>query len=440
VTVQRESKAAAAAEEAVTPSAAIRIPINNVVAGGDYTGQIKIGSQGVVANVILDTGSSTLAVVPRIYQIAHDTDVKFTSYAQQVRYGTGGWSGPVIQTSLSMGSAGQEASITTYMAIADEQLPHNFSPADGILGLAFNALNSAFDLEAYLTSERVHPPVTYPWPFPVSRSTAVLQRVDAFLDRMGQGIDLTPYFTVLEQAGVARNIFAFYTLRSWPTMASANPADDPLNNGIFVLGGGLEQTDLYNGEAISVDVLDDLYYNTNLKGVQVGDGNVIEVSPPPASQAKSLISNSIIDSGTNSLVLATAVYDAVVSALSGLGARFASLIDAATSQGGHGAVDQSSLDLTSWPNITFVLQGETGADVSLTCAPSTYWQTDFPQPGQAIFQINGGSPVPLSILGLPLLNNYYTVFDRTQDPYGAVRFAPIAPPAAGTGATTPGAR
>ena len=375
--------------------------------------------------------------MPRIYKVAQDTDARFTQYAQQVSYGTGGWSGPVIQTSLGMGSAGEEASVTTYMAIADEQLPNNFGPADGILGLAFNALNSAFDLEAYLTSERVDPAVTYPWPFPVSTSSAAVQRVEAFLARMGQEIDLQPYFTALEQGGVARNLFAFYTLRSVPNMASANPADDPLNNGIFVLGGGLEQTDLYNGEAISVDVLDDLYYNTNLKGVQVGDGSVIPVSPPPASQAKTLVSNSIIDSGTNSLVLTTAVYGAVVSALRGQGPQFASLIDGATSQG---AVEKSGLDLTSWPNITFVLQGETGADVSLTCAPSTYWQTDAPQPGLAMFQINNGGTFPQSILGLPLFNNYYTVFDRTQDPYGAVRFAPIAPTAAGVGATTPGAR
>jgi len=167
MTVQQETKAAAA--KAVQPSPAIRIPISNVKGGGDYTGQIKIGSKQIVANVILDTGSSTLAVVPRVYKIANDTDVSFTPYAQQVMYGTGGWSGPVIQTSLSMGSAGQETSVSTYMAIVDEQLPNNFGPADGILGLAFNALNSAFNLQAYLTSERVDPPVTYPWPFPSAR-------------------------------------------------------------------------------------------------------------------------------------------------------------------------------------------------------------------------------------------------------------------------------
>jgi Eukaryotic aspartyl protease len=434
-TPQPTAKPAAGSQATVVPSTAIRIPINNVRVG-DYTAQIKIGSQGVVANVILDTGSSTLAIVPGAYQIDQDTDVKVTPLAQIVKYGTGGWIGPVIVTSVSMGSAGREASVRASLAIADEELPNNFGAADGILGLAFNSLNLAFDLQAFLSSAHVHPPVTYPWPFAVSRSSAVLQEVAAFVTVTGQGVDLQPYFTALEETGVARNIFAFYTLRSVPNMASANPVDDPLNNGIFVLGGGLEQTDLYRGEPISVAVLDDKWYNTNLKGVRVGNGSVIEVSPLPASQAKSQISNSIMDTGTNSLLLTGAVYNAVVSALKGLGPQFASLIDAATSQG---AVDQSSLNLSSWPDITFVLQGETGADVSLTCAPSTYWQNDFP-PGRARFQILNGMAQPLSILGLPLFNNYYTVFDRTQHPYGAVRFAPIVPPPAATGASTPAAR
>jgi hypothetical protein len=33
--------------------------------------------------------------------------------------------------------------------------------------------------------------------------------------------------------------------------------------------------------------------------------------------------------------------------------------------------------------------------------------------------------MPQSILGLPLMNNYYTVFDRSLDAYGTVRFAAI---------------
>ena len=400
----------------------IRIPINNVKGGGDYTGEIRVGSQGAVANVILDTGSSTLAVIPRVYKVAEDKNVTLTSFAQLVTYGTGGWSGPVLQTTLSMGSGGNQASVDTYIAIADEQLPHNLGPADGILGLAFNSLNAAYDLTAYLTSHNVNPPVTYPWLFPVRTSAAALQQVEQFLARLTE-IDLTPYFTALETANVTRNIFAFYTLRSTPNMASGNPATDPLNNGIFVLGGGLDQTDLYTGAPLNVAVLDDLYYNTNLKAVQVGNAAPVGVNPLPASQAKSLGSNSIVDSGTNSLVLAQDVYNAVISGLGSLSANFATLVREATS---NGAVPQSNLNLRNWPDIKFVMQGADGSDVTLICAPATYWQTDAYQAGYAAFQINNGGNFPLSILGLPLFNNYYTVFDRTQNPYGTINFAPIA--------------
>src|SRR5437763_9891512 len=48
--------------------------------------------------------------------------------------------------------------------------------------------------------------------------------------------------------------------------------------------------------------------------------------------------------------------------------------------------------------------------------PQTYWQTNHPDVGKAVFQIGGGEAQ--SIFGLPLLNNYYTVFDRSADKNG----------------------
>jgi hypothetical protein len=73
------------------------------------------------------------------------------------------------------------------------------------------------------------------------------------------------------------------------------------------------------------------------------------------------------------------------------------------------------------------LSGENGEDVELSCTPSTYWQVDFPAQGQAMFQVSGPlAHANQSILGLPLLNNYYSVFDRSQDSQGVIRFAPIA--------------
>jgi hypothetical protein len=113
-------------------------------------------------------------------------------------------------------------------------------------------------------------------------------------------------------------------------------------------------------------------------------------------------------------------------AATGPRSNFATLVRDATS---NGAVPASGLNLSSWPDMSFVMQGADGSDVTLTCAPATYWQTDAPQPGDAMFQINNRGNFPMSILGLLLFNNYYTVFDRSQNPYGTISFAPIATPA-----------
>lgn len=406
----------------------VRVPITNVYGGGDYTAQIAIGSNKTVANVIMDTGSSTLAVTPKIYDPKADASVQATALAQDVIYGTGGWTGPVVQTELSIGSGGEAVSLVAYMALTDEQEPHNFGNADGILGLAYNQLNEAHNLAAYLSEQNIAPPVTYPWPFPVHSSSVAVQQFGTFLSRMPRE-DLPPYFTALEEQKIEKNKFAFYTLRSVPRVAPGasnleSLASDPLNKGFFIFGGGEEQTDLYTGQFVSVDVVDDAWYNTDLLAVQVSGAKAVEIKPLSPKYAKTMLSNSIVDSGTNSLVLASAVFEAIMHSLQQLNPSFIGLIE--TASRGE-AIATSQLQLGDWPDIIFTLRGENGEPVELTCAPSTYWQVDAPQAGQAMFAISS-SPEQQSILGLPLLNNYYTVFDRTQDPYGAIRFAPITSP------------
>jgi len=59
----------------------------------DYNGPDSVGSQNVPANVILDTGSSTLAIKHSVYKPTADKNLKGTKYAQDVAYGTGGWAG-----------------------------------------------------------------------------------------------------------------------------------------------------------------------------------------------------------------------------------------------------------------------------------------------------------------------------------------------------------
>jgi hypothetical protein len=69
----------------VSPNAnVVRVPITNVYANGDYTAQIKIGSGQETANVILDTGSSTLAVSSAAYDPEQDIDKQITSLAHAI--------------------------------------------------------------------------------------------------------------------------------------------------------------------------------------------------------------------------------------------------------------------------------------------------------------------------------------------------------------------
>ena len=404
---------------------AVRIPINNIPANGDYTAQILVGSQNVPANVIMDTGSSTLAVKHSVYKPTADKNLKPTQYAQDVSYGTGGWAGPVVITSIGMGLPGNNVTLQqSPMAIADDQQPHNFGKADGILGLAYNSLNNAYDLAPLLQQKKINPAVSYPWPFPVKNSNALLTQLGQTFENLQQ-VDIPPYFDELEQNGIVADRFSFYTLRSFPSFAGSNHAQNPLNNGFFIMGGGPADTDLYTGDFVNVQVFDDAWYNTNLKAVQVDGTPPVAIAPLSSSDRRQMLSNSIVDSGTNALFLAPEVLNAIAAALNKLNPDFLKAIETASQQ--KDGVATSQLGLDKWPSISFILTGDANQDVKLSCSPNTYWQVDMPKAGQAVCQIVGNN-VAQSILGLPLMNNYYTVFDRTMNRTGVIRFAPIKQP------------
>jgi hypothetical protein len=127
-------------------------------------------------------------------------------------------------------------------------------------------------------------------------------------------------------------------------------------------------------------------------------------------------SNSIVDSGTNSLNLGQQLLDALVS-------KFSPDQQNLLNQSISGQlVSTANLDLPSWPTITFVLEGDSG-DVSLDVPPDNYWQVNTEQVGAAMVAITKGQD-GLAILGLPLMNGYFTIFDGEADNgRGAVKFA-----------------
>jgi hypothetical protein len=426
--------ATAAAPAKRTPTAVvtpIRIPITNIHDGNDFTAQILVGSQSAPCNVILDTGSSTLAVTPTAYDATGDKNLTPTTLAQLVEYGTGGWAGPVVHTNVSMGLAGTTVNLPSApIAITDVQQAGNFSgTVDGIMGLAYNSLNNAFDFKNYFAKHKIKPPATYPWSFPShSFKKFTVQFNELIKKQKVPQTDVDPYFTDLEKQGIVANKFAFYTLRSCSVLGTDDQPDaqDPLNQGFFIMGGGEEQTDLFTGSFVSVQVLHDVYYNTNLKSVQVAGTPAVAALPLQAEYVPYMVSNSIIDSGTSYLALSGDVFNAIMNSMQTLNPNFKSLIQEAMSS--DNGIDMSKLDLSQWPAVSFILTGENGQDVTLTCSPQTYWQENFPQHGMALFQMGGPGPQEdqnQSILGLPLMNNYYSVFDRTQDTNGVIRFAPI---------------
>ena len=71
----------------------VRIPITNVYADGDYTGVILVGQARKPMNVLLDTGSSALALDGTKYAPDFANGDQSTNLAQTDSYGDGS-SGP----------------------------------------------------------------------------------------------------------------------------------------------------------------------------------------------------------------------------------------------------------------------------------------------------------------------------------------------------------
>ena len=377
----------------------IRIPITNTYAGGDYTGTIYVGSQKKPVNVLLDTGSSTLAVEESAYNPTSDPAVQITDLIQEVSYvDNSGWIGSVVLADICLGQGTGSVTLPKVnTAVAYSVTKSMFGKYDGILGLAYTKLNDAY----------VMPGKTFP---PNHNYNQVQGARKTFIN---------PIFTQLEDAGLVANKFAFYTLRSMLSLAQPDVTKDPLNSGFLILGGGEESTDLYTGTFQNIRVLDDLYYNTNLTSVVVGGGTPIAVPPPTKSSGNA--TNSVIDSGTNSLLLDQNLYNAIAKEMGTAKARLLS----------QGQMPIAGFNPSDWPAIAFIFEGDAGSTVKLVVQPSTYWQTNAGEKGLVVAAMRGdnGELQGQSILGLPLMNNYFMLFDRSVDQgLGVIKCAAIKNP------------
>jgi hypothetical protein len=208
---------------------------------------------------------------------------------------------------------------------------------------------------------------------------------------------------------------SFYTRRSFVHVGGGG-ANDPLNNGWMIVGGGEESTELYTGSFQTVKVLSDDWYSTRLKEVVVGNSSPVAAR---LNGPKGKPSNSIVDSGTNSLNISPQMLSAMISKFS----HDQQLLLMKSIHQGQ-LVPMSKLRLDECPTISFVMEGEMG-DVKLDVAPSNYWQVNTLKVGYAAAAITVGQP-DLAILGPPLMNGYFTIFDGEADGgKGVIKFATV---------------
>lgn len=416
----------------------LHLPITLAYAKGAYTVPIEFGSQRRPARLVLDTGSSTLVVLPHVYDPAADTSLAATSWAQEVRYGQGIWAGPVLRAQVNLGHDEHARQVDAAQFALVEAAVQDMRGADGIFGLAYRGLDTAHDMQAYLQDQGTTPALTWPWPF----TDAQEADLDAFghLIRQQPRVPLTPLFSTMAEHGLVRNRFAMLIRRALAHVIDDAAHDDqlaadPLNRGMLVIGGGEECEELHDGAFRDVQIVHDLYYNAHLVAVQVGDRPRIaapELDPQYETRAAS---NAIIDTGCSFVILEASLYQAVLADFGAIDARLPALVeqfqkaffvqDTAQQRG----VPNADVDALPWPDLHFILQAPDGGETVLTCRGDHYWPRNALRAGQACFLLMSQLPhwPNQSILGLPMMADHYCLFDRGAPNGGCLRVAKAHP-------------
>ncbi len=133
-----------------------------------------------------------------------------------------------------------------------------FGKTDGILGLAYAPLDDAFQMPADTWKNKY----------------------SADQVRTGKQGDLIPYLTQLAGQNIVSDKISFYTRRSFVQVGSGD-ANDPMNKGWMVVGGGEESTDLYTGTFQTVKVLSDAWCSAPISEMKLSSAT--HPPSPPAS-------------------------------------------------------------------------------------------------------------------------------------------------------------
>ena len=401
----------------------ITIPINITLGLGAYTAEIRVGSEQLPVQVILDSGSSTLAIKTDKYQPETDQALTSTTYVQGLVYGAGGWFGPVVNTAIQFGNKHSIQLPQAPLALIEDAAATAFQQADGIWGLAYHHLNKAYDTSDFLHQQKPAKSATYPWPFDATNAPTEAKAFKKFLRQFPEH-DITPLFTELANEQVTANQFAIITHRSIeyvPKLDMTTQAleQEPLNQGQFVIGYPLP-----TNPQRSIQVLHDDYYNVNLVSCRVAGFDACPAPPLDEKHRDSFFSNAIIDTGCSFLVLQQKLYDHVISSLQQCHPAYKPIIDDFTQASQQGkAYKNPDLNLDQWPDLFLSFSGA-DQEVELKLTPDSYWQQHAREPDNWYFMLMPQLPhwPDQTLCGLPLINNYVCVFDRADPERGMIHW------------------
>jgi hypothetical protein len=395
----------------------LELPITLDLTGAAYTVQLSLGSERTPVRLIIDTGSSSLAVLASTFDAAADGSLNATSWAQQLAYGEGAWVGPVVCTDLRLDHSGHHLAGIQLALI--EAMSTQFQGADGILGMAYRALDHAHDLSALLPAPASQ---SWPWPFDAQQSS------DASFTRQLHAqpkVPLVPAFSALEEHGVVSNRFTLLIRRAVKRVdASERPHAD--NQGRLLLGGGEELAHLHHGDVQTLPVVHDRYYNVALQALQVAGQTPLAAPPLRAEEVAGYASNAIIDTGCSFILLEDSLHSGMIEAFRAIDARLVERIEAFGQclPRQRGLVDAGLVELP-WPPLCFLFDAGEGQIARIQLEPEHYWQHDALHPGESWFMLLRQLPdwPRQSVLGLPLLCDHFVVFDREVDTLGVIRLA-----------------
>lgn len=398
---------------------------------GAYTVEARLGGRADVAHLVVDTGSSTLAVLPTAYQPGIDPLAQATGWVQRIRYGGGSVLGPVLKTQFGVGHGHhQRQARDVPVALVESTSGGLLRGAGGVWGLAYGALDPAWDVSAVLAAAGVAPELSWPWPFEDSHELAFPTLEQALQHR--PTTTLTPAFEALAGAGVVANQFALSIGRAIVHVdrdgaTASTLAGDPLNRGSLVLGGGAEHQHLFHGSFAEAEVFDDVHYGVELQAIRIDEGDPVPMprrEPAPDGRPRG---NAMVDTGCSFLVLADPGWKALQAELARRDPGFPELVARAREAlAKEEGVPDGMVDPRDWPDLHLHLAAPGGGETILRVPASAYWPANALRRGQRLCLLMPELPgfEGRSLLGLPALAGRYVVFDRAADAgLGRIRFA-----------------